>query len=52
MRYNVSDEYNRLIDENVKLNRAQETKELNPGSKITKVKQPKKKRGGTNDNIY
>lgn len=37
-KYNVTDEHNRLIDENVNLKRAQATVKANPGSKLEEVK--------------
>lgn len=33
-KYNVKDEFDRLIDENVKLKRARKTVKLNPGATI------------------
>lgn len=37
-KYKVTDEYSRLIEENVSLKRARETVRLNPGSKFMEVK--------------
>jgi hypothetical protein len=38
-KYNIVDEYGRLIESNASLKRAQSTKRLNPGSKIKNVKE-------------
>ena len=37
-KYNVKDEYKRLIEENVNLKRAKATVKANPGSKLAEVK--------------
>lgn len=37
-KYNVTDEFNRLIESNVSLKRARKTVKLNPGSKLVEVK--------------
>lgn len=36
-KYNVTDEFNRLIESNVSLKRARKTVRLNPGSKLREV---------------